>query len=265
MRAATSIVVETQTTEPPWWSRPRRLALLLAILLIGVGALVTLDRPRPPIVPYPLPVIAIDDYTSFFDGTALEGTGWMACPEPITWSVDVGSLDPLAKRKEISRLRLAFGQWAQESGLRMEFTGREALDYDASTHALNPADGSPPRDRHVYIGFLEEGESPLFVDSVVGLAMPSRVLVSRRAIVTGVIAIRSSYVSDVRRVEPRYLRHLYLHEIGHTMGLGHAELKINVMEPTVRIKRILGPGDVTGVRAMLRPCVATPRSPTTGR
>ena len=57
--------------------------------------------------------------------------------------------------------------------------------------------------------------------------------------------------------EPRHLTHLYLHELGHIWGLGHAESPANVMYPTLGTMTELGPGDRAGARAHTQECAAT--------
>ena len=189
------------------------------------------------------------DYSSFFTDSVLMGSGWSPCPQPVTWSVDVRHLTTTAATREIRRLQRAMSQWSLASGIPMDFIGRQKLTYDTRVHHLNPADGSTPQTRHIYIGFYGSKEVPGLAGNVIGLAMPTSVVVSDRELVSGMAVFRSGYVTRQQVEEPRRLAHLYLHELGHIFGLGHATTQANVMYPTLGTMTDLGPGDRDGVRA----------------
>ena len=194
-----------------------------------------------------------EDYRSYFAETALEGTGWATCPAPVTWSVHTGPLRGVAARREIRRLRQALRPWAEAAGVAMSFAGREELRYDPATHQLSSADGTIA-DRHVYVAFLPEGVSPLLVDPVAGFGMPARVWASTRTIATGMIVARARHVRAVADTDPDAIHGLYLHELGHAFGLGHADSPRNAMHPLLRSRDSLGPGDITGAQSLRRPC-----------
>ena len=194
------------------------------------------------------------DYRSFFADSALDGTGWSACAGPITYSIDPRALRPAQRKREIKRVRWSMRQWARAADLRVRFIGRERLRLDPASHTLHPADGSTNRDRHVYISFLREGVDPLMVDPVAGLAMPARVDVGDREVIGGVALFRARHVRKLSRMDGPALKGLYLHELGHVFGLGHAQRPENVMHPTVVQRTELGAGDVRGVRAVVKPC-----------
>lgn len=194
------------------------------------------------------------DYRSYFADTDLYGTGWTACPSPITYSIDVRALTRSQKTREIRRMTWSMRQWAKASGVTVRFTGRERLRLDPASHTLHPADGSPQRDRHVYISFIREGKDPLMVDPVAGLAMPARVHVAEREVIGGVALFRARHVRALSRVDGKALKGLYLHELGHVFGLGHAERSENVMHPLVIRRTELGAGDIAGAADVMRPC-----------
>jgi hypothetical protein len=194
------------------------------------------------------------DYRSFFADSALEGTGWTTCAGPITYSIDVRALRPAQRKREIKRVRWSMRQWAQAADLAVRFTGRERLRLDPASHTLHPADGSDQRDRHVYISFLREGVAPLMVDPVAGLAMPARVSVANQEVIGGVALFRARHVRALSNVDGRAMKGLYLHELGHVFGLGHAQRTENVMHPTVVRRTELGAGDRAGVRAVVKAC-----------
>ncbi len=194
------------------------------------------------------------DYRSFFADSALEGTGWTTCAGPITYSIDVRALRRAQRKREIKRVRWSMRQWARAGDLRVRFTGRERLRLDPVSHTLHPADGTVQRDRHVYISFVREGVDPLMVDPVAGLAMPARVSVAEREVIGGVALFRARHVRKLSKVDGRALKGLYLHELGHVFGLGHAERTENVMHPTVVRRTELGAGDRAGVRAVVKSC-----------
>lgn len=194
------------------------------------------------------------DFTSFFAGSSLEGSGWAQCPEPITWSVDVSALPRDQRRPEVLRLTSAMLAWATASGLPVSYQVRERLEYDQATHQLVPADGGPLARRHIYVSFLREGVSPLLVGDVVGLAMPSRVVVPTHEVVGGDVILRAAFVRGGDTDYPLLLRGLDLHEIGHAMALGHARYVTNAMYPTIRTRTRLGLGDTRGAKAFIKPC-----------
>ena len=194
------------------------------------------------------------DYRSFFADSALEGTGWTTCASPITYSIDVRALRPAQRKREIKRVRWSIRQWARAAEMRVRFTGRELLRLDPASHTLHPADGTVQRDRHVYISFLREGVDPLMIDPVAGLAMPARVSVADREVIGGVALFRARHVRTLSTVDGPALKGLYLHELGHVFGLGHAERTENVMHPTVVRRTELGAGDRAGVRAVVKSC-----------
>lgn len=189
------------------------------------------------------------DYSSLFTNSVLMGSGCSPCPQPVTWSVDVRQLTTRAASREIRRLQRATGRWSLASGIPRDFIGRHKLTSDTRLHDLNPADGSTPQTRHIYIGFYGSKEVPGFAGNVIGLAMPTSVVVSDRELVSGMAVFRSGYVTRQQVEEPRRLAHLYLHELGHIFGLGHANTQANVMYPTLGTMTDLGPGDRDGVRA----------------
>lgn len=196
------------------------------------------------------------DYSSFFTDEALRGSGWRACPTPVTWSVDTGRLSAPAAKREVTRLRKALAQWSEHSGVPLEFTGHQRLVYDNVSFLLRSADDRPPESHHIYIGFYGAKEVPGLSGNVVGLARPTAVLTEERELVSGMAVFRRGYVLREQAAEPRHLTHLYLHEIGHIFGLGHAESPANVMHPTLGTMTTLGPGDRVGVRAHTHGCDA---------
>ena len=203
---------------------------------------------------------AIDsDYSSFFADGALRGSGWRACPTPVTWSVDTGRLSATAAKRELARLRKALGVWSAHSGIPLEFTGRQRLVYDNSSFLLRSAEDLAAGSRHIYIGFYGAKEVPGLSGNVVGLARPTFVLASEREVVGGMAVFRRGYVLREQSAEPRHLAHLYLHELGHIFGLGHATSPANVMHPTLGTMTDIGPGDRAGVRAHTQEC-AVPRA-----
>lgn len=217
----------------------------------------------------PVPARAEADYSSFFWQRELADAGWAACEEPVTWSIDVRGLTSTQARREIRRLEQAWGEWTAASGIAVQFTGRESLVFDPGTNGLRRPDGSPQPDRHVYLAFKTQRQVPIMIRGIIGLAMPSTVLVPSREIVAGVAVFRRSFVLEQRKVEPDRVLHLYLHELGHVLGLGHAGKQDNVMYPSIDHLTELGVGDREGIEAFTQPCTrlsgTTPTGPTAVR
>ena len=198
------------------------------------------------------------DYSSFFTDDALRGSDRRACPTPVTWSVDTGRLSATAAKRELARLRKALGVWSAHSGIPLEFTGQQRLVYDNSSFLLRSAEDLAAGSRHIYIGFYGAKEVPGLSGNVVGLARPTFVLASEREVVGGMAVFRRGYVLREQSAEPRHLAHLYLHELGHIFGLGHATSPANVMHPTLGTMTDIGPGDRAGVRAHTHECAVPP-------
>jgi len=187
----------------------------------------------------------------------LLGTGWAACPDPVTWSVDTRGFTAGVARREVSRLEAAWSQWLVASGVIVKFAGTERLNLDPATNGLRPAGGSAVPERHVFIAFKTAGQVPMMAGAAIGLAMPSLVLMPTREIIGGMVILRRGYVLEQRSVDPARVKHLYMHEIGHVIGLGHAECEGNVMYPTIDHLGTLGAGDRAGAQALTHPCVLT--------
>lgn len=211
------------------------------------------------------PARAEADYSSFFWQRDLADAGWATCEQPVTWSIDVRGLNPAQARREIRRVKQAWGEWTAASGISVRFAGREPLEFDPGTNSLRRLDGSPQPDRHVYIAFKTQRQVPIMVRGIIGLAMPSIVLVPSREIVAGVAVFRRSFVLEQRKAEPDRVLHLYLHELGHVLGLGHAGKQDNVMYPSIDHLAELGVGDRAGIEAFTQPCTRPPgATPTRG-
>lgn len=205
-----------------------------------------------------VPARADVDYSSFFWQRDLEGAGWARCEQPLTWSVDVTGLTSRQSRSEVARLKKAWGTWSEASGVPVRFTGREKLDFDPGTNGLRRPDGSPEPDRHVYVAFKTQRQVPIMVRGIIGLAKPSIVLLPSREIVAGMAIFRRGYVLEERKTDTDRVLHLYLHEFGHVMGLGHAGKQDNVMYPSLDHLVELGSGDTSGVKAYTQPCTRPP-------
>ena len=195
------------------------------------------------------------DYSSFFGDGELTGAGWATCA-PITWSADTRGLTSAQARREIARLRDAWALWAEAAGVKAFFTGREDLAYDPASYGLVPADGSAPVEQHVYIAFKTRKQVPILTGGAVGLAKPTQVLVEERRIVGGMAILMRGYAIEQGRTNPSALAHVYAHELGHVLGLGHAESRANVMYPEVQSVTRLGDGDASGIARFTQECAA---------
>lgn len=228
--------------------RASRVLVVTGIALFAVGA-------GSAVAAGPLPAQEAEDYESFFADEDLRGAGWAACPDPVMWSVDTRGFTARVARREVRRLKAAWSQWSVASGVNVKFAGTERLNLDPATNGLRPADGSAVPERHVFIAFKTAGQVPMMEGAAIGLAMPSLVLMPTREIIGGMVILRRGYVLKQRTVDPARVKHLYMHEIGHVIGLGHAEYEGNVMYPTIDHLGTLGAGDRAGAQAMTHPCV----------
>ena len=208
------------------------------------------------------PAQAAADYSSFFWQRELEGAGWAACEEPVTWSIDVRGFTSRQAKREINRLEQAWAEWSQASGVFVRFSGKQSLAFDPATNGLRATDGSAQPYRHVYLAFKTRSQVPIMTQAVIGLAMPSSVQLPEREIVAGMAIFRKGYILEHRKTDSERVMHIYLHELGHVIGLGHSGLRENVMYPTLDHETTLSSGDIAGAKAMTQPCTHEPASAT---
>lgn len=193
---------------------------------------------------------AVTPVPSFFEGQPqLVGAGWADCETPITWSVDTSRLTAKESAVAVRQLRSDFAKWGAVSGLDFRYVGFVGVSYDDPTYQIV----SPihPSDRHIFILFLHNDESSLLDDRTVGLAMPSKLIVEERQIVEGSVVLSYEYVRRAVRLKRSAL---YLHEIGHALGLAHGSSRQDAMFYIVSTTNELSPNDIAGIRALVQAC-----------
>lgn len=194
---------------------------------------------------------AVTPVPSFFSETQTKfiNSGWANCDIPITWSTDTSRLTAKDKKIAVSQLKSDVDKWASASGLKFEYVGEVPVSYDDTTFQL--ASSSSPSARHIFVTFLYNNESSLLDERTVGFANPSRVSAVDKTITQGSMALSVEYV---RKANTKKEAALYLHELGHVLGLGHGLEQENVMYYLVDQTNDLSPGDIEGVRQLVKVC-----------
>lgn len=191
---------------------------------------------------------------SIFAGSSPEliNSGWAACDTPITWSIDtsrVSATDAAIARAQISR---DLAKWGDVSGLTFRYVGQVPVIYDDTTFVVTS--DVHPSERHIYIAFLREDESSLLDKRTVGFASPTKVWKDSKQITEGSMVLSIEYVKKASAQERSAV---YLHELGHVLGLGHGFEPENVMYYLVDENNTLSPGDIEGIRNLIKACKAT--------
>jgi hypothetical protein len=195
-------------------------------------------------------------WTPFFDSGSLKDSAWANCADPIVLSVDPRQLPKAQQASAKAAFAAAVKNWAAQTGLPFAYGGVTPVNYNDTTYVISPVDGVE-RPRHMYITLLTNAESSYLTDQVVGLAMPTEILPANKEIIQAEAAFRTDYVAGSTR-EQRLA--VFMHELGHTLGLGHSGSKGDIMYPIVDKQTKLGPGDIAGIKAILRPCATPPAS-----
>ena len=176
-------------------------------------------------------------------------SGWTDCETPITWSMDTSRLTPgdaAVARRQITR---DLAKWADVSGLTFKYVGEVPTIYDDTTFVLTS--DQHPSERHIYIAFMKQKESVLLDKRTVGFAAPTKVWRDSKQIVEGSAVFSIEFIKEADRDETSAL---YLHELGHVLGLGHGDEDEDVMYYLVRDNNHLSSDDVAGIRAIVQSC-----------
>jgi hypothetical protein len=188
---------------------------------------------------------------SIFDSSnpTLSGSGWARCDTPVTWSLDTSRLSPAEAAVAVDQMTSDFTKWGAASGLTFQYAGELPTTYDDTTLAV--AGGPAPSGRHIFVTFLHDADSSMLDDRTVGFATPSKVYPGSKEIVEGSVALSIEYVMKANR---RHRSSLYLHEIGHALGLGHGDASKDAMYYIVDTTNELSPADISGIKALTKVC-----------
>lgn len=188
---------------------------------------------------------------SIFVGSAPEliNSGWADCDTPVTWSMDTSRLTPADKQIAITQFTSDFKKWGTASGLDFQYFGEVPVVYDDTNYVVTS--DVHPSERHIYVAFLQDAESTLLDKRTVGFASPTKVWKDSKEIVEGSVVLSIDYVKKINKAKQSAL---YLHELGHALGLGHGTSDENVMYYLVDDNNTLSPGDVEGIRNLIKAC-----------
>jgi hypothetical protein len=163
-------------------------------------------------------------WTYLDPGGSLEGYGWSRCTKTVTVSADTSYLDAAAADRVRAALKAVASLWTSASGMHFTSVGSVPMKFEAASQTL----------------------------------VPTLVLSDEKRIVGGEAVFESEYVNARSKAE---LIHVFAHEIGHILGLGHSPDKGNIMYSVVTDQTKLGPGDVAGITAVMRPCASATAQP----
>jgi hypothetical protein len=140
-------------------------------------------------------------------------------------------------------------KWGDASGLQFQYVGEVPVVYDDTNYVVTS--DVHPSQRHLYIAFLQDADSTLLDARTVGFASPTKVWQDSKEITEGSVVLSIDYV---KKINARKQSALYLHELGHALGLGHGTSEENVMYYLVDDNNLLSPGDVDGIRNLIKAC-----------
>jgi Matrixin len=188
---------------------------------------------------------------SIFVGSAPEliNSGWADCDTPITWSMDTTRLTPADAKVAEAQLTSDLAKWGAASGLTFQYVGAVPITYDDTNYVVTS--DVHPSERHLYIAFLNDSESTLLDTRTVGFASPTKVWQDSKEITEGSVVLSIDYV---KKINAKKESALYLHELGHALGLGHGTSEENVMYYLVDTNNTLSPGDIEGIRNLVKAC-----------
>ena len=186
---------------------------------------------------------------SIFANSAFAGSGWANCSSPITWSTDTSNLTPDQAALVRPDLAAAFEAWSKASGLIFADKGEVPVKYDDSTTKLQTG---VDLNRNIAVYFIPDSESSIITRSVVGYGTPTRVFSDTKEIVSGYFVVSTDYLvrtnSERRRV-------LFMHELGHALGLADSDDPDNIMFRYLDTTVSLGAGDIAGIQAIEKACI----------
>lgn len=188
---------------------------------------------------------------SIFVGSSPElvNSGWAACDTPITWSMDTSRVSAADAKIAQQQMTSDLKKWGDASGLQFDFVGEVPIVYDDTNYVVTS--DIHPSARHLYIAFLKDSESTLLDTRTVGFASPTKVWKDSKEITEGSVVLSIDYV---KKINAKKQSALYLHELGHALGLGHGTDKDNVMYYLVDQNNTLSPGDIEGIRNLVKAC-----------
>jgi hypothetical protein len=188
---------------------------------------------------------------SIFVGQSPEliNSGWAACDVPITWSTDTSRLGAADAKIAVDQLTGDLQKWGDVSGLTFQYVGEVPVVYDDTNYVVTS--DVHPSDRHLYLAFLTDAESSLLDTRTVGFASPTKVWMDAKEITEGSVVLSIDYV---KKINAKKQSALYLHELGHALGLGHGTSQENVMYYLVDQNNTLSPGDIEGIRNLIKAC-----------
>lgn len=236
-----------------------RIAAALGALAIGLTTATSAQaNPAPQQATTAAAARVATDFSSIFAAQqpSLSTSGWSSCGA-ITWSVDTRGLSRTQATAQTTALTKAFAAWGRASGLSFQQVGTIPVVYDEATYRTAPVKGEDARTRHIYVGFVTDAASTVITRTNPGFAGPGAVSSSSQIIDNGYAFFSIDYVKSIKTSTAQgkaKAQNLYLHEIGHALGLGHASLTENVMHPIVTSQKALGAGDVTGGRTLTKSC-----------
>ena len=188
---------------------------------------------------------------SIFVGQAPEliNSGWADCNTPITWSMDTSRVSAADAKIAQEQMTADLKKWGDVSGLDFQYVGEVPIVYDDTNYVVTS--DVHPSARHLYIAFLKDSESTLLDSRTVGFASPTKVWKDSKEITEGSVVLSIDYV---KKINAKKQSALYLHELGHALGLGHGTSKENVMYYLVDQNNTLSPGDIEGIRNLVKAC-----------
>lgn len=179
----------------------------------------------------------------------LINSGWADCDTPITWSTDTSRLSASDARVATTQIRRDLDKWASVSGLDFRYVGEVPVIYDDSAFVVTSDEH--PSARHLYMAFLHDSESSLLDERTVGFASPTKVFKDKKEITEGSVVLSIDYV---RKISAAHRNALYLHEIGHALGLAHGTAASDVMYYLVDTNNTLSAADIQGIRSLIKAC-----------